>query len=111
MLIIFLIIAVNNILKYFRQKRNEKRDTYYGVLRNIHNILKPKKYVEIGVRAAESIILANKNTICYGVDPNPIITRKLYKNTHIFNLTSDDFFKDYEKYNINNLSDIIGGIQ
>ncbi len=98
-----LIVWFYDLVKFHKQKKSKDiNKEYYNILKQIHRKLSPKKYIEIGVRKGHSIVMAKGNTICYGVDPEPIIEVNLNKNTHIFSLTSDNFFKDYEKYNINN---------
>jgi len=65
---------------------------YYAVLSWIHQILRPKTYIEIGVRHGASLSAALPETICVGVDPNPCITFPLCPATHLFQMTSDEFF-------------------
>ena len=75
---------------------------YYKVLRWIHEILRPANYVEIGVRKGVSLRQALEGTPCIGVDPRPMI-RKAVPATRIYELTSDEFFEQYD------LSELLGG--
>lgn len=68
-------------------------EPYYETLRLIHQLTKPKLYVEVGVSHGDSIVLANKETIVFGIDPDPSAIRtSLTENITIFPMTSDDFF-------------------
>jgi tetratricopeptide (TPR) repeat protein len=65
---------------------------YHEVLQRIHEFLRPRTYVEIGVDKTDSIRLAGAETRCIGVDPAPTISSPLPPNVRIFSQTSDDFF-------------------
>lgn len=56
--------------------------------------LKPELYLEIGVRTGDSLMRVQKySKKCYGVDP--VITHRNYENNvELFEMTSDDFFKN-----------------
>ena len=69
---------------------------YYHVLKIIHAVMKPRVYLEIGVRNGESIALVGENTFAYGIDPAPDINSPLGKNTTIFACTSDEFFERFD---------------
>jgi len=75
---------------------------YYLVLHWIHQILRPARYLEIGVRHGESLRLALPATKCIGIDPAPVLNHPVDSNTCIFPLTSTEFFKTQ------NLEDIWG---
>lgn len=68
---------------------------YFPFLRELHYLLQPKIYVEIGVSTGSSIILADSNTTVIGIDPVNRISRKLHKNIKMFFETSDDFFQNH----------------
>jgi len=68
---------------------------YYSVLRWIHEILRPERYLEIGVRHGESLRLALPETVCIGVDPAPAVDRLLTGNTRILTMTSNEFFESH----------------
>ena len=64
--------------------------SYLETLLDIHNVLEPRSYLEIGVRNGGSLCLAKCASI--GVDPAATVTFPLKDNTVMFNGTSDDFF-------------------
>lgn len=57
----------------------------------IHDHLRPRAYLEIGVAHGRTIALARPETVAIGVDPNPTIEQPLGPNVRIFPLTSDEF--------------------
>ena len=63
----------------------------YTVLSKFHEILSPQLYLEIGVRAGNSLKLAKGKAV--GVDLNPIIRKFLSNDSRIYRMTSDEFFK------------------
>lgn len=73
---------------------------YYLVLRWIHEILRPARYLEIGVRQGDSLRLALPATKCIGVDPAPVLNHPVESNTSIFHLTSTEFFETQNLENI-----------
>ena len=70
---------------------------YYPMLRQIHGLLEPATYVEIGVRNGESMALAEPSVVAVGIDPAVDIKFLIGKDTRLFDLTSDDFF---ERHNL-----------
>ncbi|MGJ0515811.1 MAG: class I SAM-dependent methyltransferase [Methylomicrobium sp.] len=65
----------------------------YEQLRKIHELLKPKSYLEIGVQTGKSLALAS--CLAIGVDPMPQIKVKLGSNVKVVRATSDEFFAKY----------------
>jgi hypothetical protein len=65
---------------------------YYEVLRCIHHTLRPRTYVEIGIREGASLACALPETRCLGIDPDPNIAFPLPPDTTIYRTTSDEFF-------------------
>ena len=66
---------------------------YLQVLEQLHEVLKPSLYLEIGVRHGRSLVLASGNAI--GVDPAPQVAEGLLPaTTRLIELASDDFFRD-----------------
>ena len=59
-------------------------------LAQLHELLKPKTYLEIGVQHGWSLDLAHRAELPVGVDPHPLVEAK--GNQSIFPLTSDEFF-------------------
>ncbi len=64
---------------------------YGETLRLIHERLRPRVYVEIGIRHGFSLGLARCDTIV-GIDPQPELRIELPKQAHIAQMTSDAFF-------------------
>ena len=64
---------------------------YYELLPRIHSFLKPRTYVEIGIRQGHSLRLA-KTAASVGIDPAPALEHKPRRGTRIFQMTSDEFF-------------------
>lgn len=62
---------------------------YLEVLTQIHDTLKPRTYLEIGVHRGESLRLANCSAVA--VDPDPRVT--VQPPAILFHETSDDFFR------------------
>jgi len=66
---------------------------YYAYLKQIHAILAPATYLEIGVRDGDSFFLASPDTIALGIDPQPQIYRAFPDNFKLYTMTSDTFFQ------------------
>ncbi len=69
---------------------------YTAVLQKLHRHLEPETYVEIGVETGQSMALANAQTLCIGIDPEPVISRELPPRCEIFAQTSDTFFEQHD---------------
>ena len=67
---------------------------HYPLLANIHALLTPGTYLEIGVQHGQSMNLACRTTKCFGVDPSPDIRFPLNPDAEIFQCTSDRFFQE-----------------
>jgi len=65
---------------------------YLQVLQTLHDALQPSLYLEIGVRRGRSLALARGPAI--GVDPAPELAEALPESTRLFQVASDDFFRD-----------------
>jgi hypothetical protein len=65
---------------------------YAQVLGRMHEHLRPRTYIEIGVAEGTSIRLVQPGTAALGVDPEPKIAFALPQNVRVFAETSDDFF-------------------
>ena len=59
-------------------------------LAQLHDLLRPRGYLEIGVQHGTSLALAKCPAI--GIDPAPMLQGH-FKDTQIFTMTSDDFFE------------------
>jgi hypothetical protein len=68
---------------------------YLEVLKDVHAALKPRRYLEIGVRDGDSLALATSEAI--GIDPAPRLTMTLPASTTLYQETSDQFFREHAK--------------
>ena len=68
----------------------------YKVLKDIHNLLEPRSYLEIGVETGASLALAACPAV--GVDPQPMINVELPESARVIKRTSDDFFPVARKH-------------
>jgi len=75
---------------------------YIEVLKRIIALLRPARYVEIGVERGAVLGLFDESTTVVGIDPAPRL-RKVADNTALYRMTSDDFFARC------NLSEKLGG--
>jgi tetratricopeptide (TPR) repeat protein len=67
-------------------------ETYLDVLKRLHQHLKPRTYLEIGVELGRSLALVQPATRAIGIDPQPLLTYELPPNVRLFKETSDEFF-------------------
>ena len=67
-------------------------EDYLALLARIHQELRPRTYVEIGIETGASLNLVLPQTRVLGVDPEPCISRPLPANVRIYAQTSDAFF-------------------
>jgi predicted O-methyltransferase YrrM len=71
----------------FEHVRGER--PYLDVLKDIHRLLEPRRYLEIGVRRGKSLALSDAKTIA--IDPDPA-RGDFAGNVDLYRCTSDDFF-------------------
>jgi hypothetical protein len=64
--------------------------SYLVLLEQIHERLRPRTYLEIGVNEGHSLCLAGPGTRAVGIDPEPRLRQP--SDATLFPLTSDDFF-------------------
>jgi hypothetical protein len=62
----------------------------HDLLQRLHELLEPRTYLEIGVKAGTSLTLSRTRSI--GVDPAFQIRRELLCDLHLVRATSDEFF-------------------
>jgi hypothetical protein len=62
----------------------------------IHEYLRPRTYLEIGVETGKTLRFAGDDTLGIGVDPKPIVNVELGRLTKVYKSTSDDFFKQID---------------
>lgn len=77
----------------------------YEVLRQLHQVLRPKLYLEIGVQSGKSLALAQCEAI--GVDPMPMLSVQLPKTTRIAKVTSDEFFEKHADSMLTRAPDLV----
>jgi hypothetical protein len=71
-------------------------DIYFDQLKRIHDELKPRTYLEIGVFKGQSLRLANPQTRAIGIDPAPQLEHTPGPRQTIHALASDDFFASHD---------------
>tara|TARA_B110000003_G_scaffold267712_1_gene296289 strand:+ start:274 stop:1773 length:1500 start_codon:yes stop_codon:yes gene_type:complete len=76
------------------ESKRAKGQNYHKFLGDMHKVIKPKWYLEIGTQTGKSLLAASCN--CIAVDPtfalkHDVIDRK--KRLFLFQETSDDFFR------------------
>lgn len=67
-------------------------EDYLALLARLHEHLRPRTYVEIGVFRGKSMQLVRPGTAAIGVDPEPRLDAPLPPNVRLFTETSDAFF-------------------
>ena len=78
----------------------------HDLLRALHELIRPKSYLEIGVQTGRSLVQARPGTISVGVDPHPqlhLIKEPFLNPYSVHKMTSDEFFatdlvKSYAPY-------------
>ena len=65
---------------------------YRRVLSALHELEKPRNYLEIGVAKGKSLRLANPRSLCVGIDPDPRLDGEIDARYHLERTTSDEFF-------------------
>src|SRR5258708_25152943 len=71
-------------------------DDYLRVLERIHEHLRPRTYLEIGIALGWSLSLVSPQTKTLAIDPAPQLTFDLPGNVRLFKETSDDFFARHD---------------
>jgi hypothetical protein len=66
--------------------------TRHEFLAQLHELLRPKVYLEIGVHTGQSLRLAQFSETAIGIDPNPMVGQPP-ANSVIWPMTSDEFFE------------------
>jgi hypothetical protein len=70
---------------------------YFALLERIHERLRPRTYVEIGVHLGRSLGRVRPETRSVGIDPEPIISDPAIEQaSKVFRTTSDDFFREHD---------------
>jgi hypothetical protein len=66
------------------------------VLARIHEHLRPRTYLEVGVETGLSMRLLRPGTQAIGIDPEPKLTESLPPQVKFFRQTSDEFFAQHD---------------
>lgn len=69
----------------------------HAFLRDLHTLVQPATYLEIGVQRGWSLAMAGPNTFAYAVDPNPVIEAPIAARYELYRETSDEFFAWWPK--------------
>jgi hypothetical protein len=66
----------------------------HDFLHELHKLLRPATYLEIGVQTGRSLAQALPDTACVGIDPDPQISVPIpARRWRVAPMTSDEFFK------------------
>jgi len=68
---------------------------YLDFISRLHEALRPRSYLEIGVRGGDSLSLSRCESI--GIDPDFAVNRELKAPTSLIRATSDDYFESLGK--------------
>ena len=71
-------------------------DIYLAQMQRIHEYLKPRTYLEVGVFSGQSLRLANPRTRTIGIDPVPQLAQPAGPMQTIHSITSDEFFAQHD---------------
>jgi hypothetical protein len=69
---------------------------YRRRLRELHRLLRPRTYLEIGVDEGRAMALALPETLAIGVDPSPCLEVELPASARVFGECSDSFFARHD---------------
>lgn len=65
---------------------------YYELLDRLHDLVRPTRYLEIGMGDGSSMALARPGTRCVGVDPVPRLCTPVAAEVHVLPQRSEEFF-------------------
>jgi len=65
---------------------------YYERLEQVHELLNPTSYLEIGVKFGTSLAGARPPTVAVAVDPDPRVREPIQVGCHLYRETSTEFF-------------------
>jgi hypothetical protein len=81
--------------------------TRHEFLAHLHDVVKPERYLEIGVQYGPSLALAERAAIAIGVDPEPLLQfspGNWRPNQELYVMTSDVFFGDQDEAMVSNIN-------
>ena len=68
--------------------------TRHEFLAALHELLRPKVYLEVGVQHGTSLALAAYSDVAIGIDPAPsLLLEHERSNARVFTMTSDEYFR------------------
>ena len=70
----------------------------HDLLRSLHELIRPKSYLEIGVQTGRSLVQCRAGTMAVGVDPHPqlhLISEPFLNPYSVHKMTSDEFFASH----------------
>lgn len=73
---------------------------YYEVLAGLHERIRPRTYLEIGVHSGMSFALAAPATQAIGIDPSPALEQEPPEGHAIHRQTSDAFFAGHRREDV-----------
>lgn len=71
-------------------------EDYFSVLSRVHQYLKPRTYLEVGVFRGASLKIVPESTAAIGIDPEPQLASPPGPNQKVFAETSDGFFAKHD---------------
>ncbi|MFM9971122.1 MAG: class I SAM-dependent methyltransferase [Burkholderiales bacterium] len=71
-------------------------EEYFTVMQRIHDHLRPRTYVEVGVFQGKSLRLALAETLAIGIDPEPKLEQPPGPRQTIHATTSDAYFAEHD---------------
>ncbi len=78
-------------------------ETYLHMLVDLHRLLGPTRYLEIGVNEGHSLACAGSDTRLVGVDPAPLVDSLDHPDWSVVEATSEAFFREWD------VVDLLGG--
>lgn len=68
----------------------ENKMTRHEFLTEVHLLVEPETYLEVGVQRGDSLALARRAKLAIGIDPEPLVAS--YGSQVIYSATADDYF-------------------
>ena len=78
-------------------------ETYLHMLVDLHRLMAPARYLEIGVNEGHSLACAGRDTRLVGVDPAPLVDSLDHPDWSVVEATSEAFFREWD------VVDLLGG--
>ena len=68
---------------------------YYIVLQELHSLIRPRGYLEVGISGGDSLALTDPGTRCVAIDPDPKLIGGA-PHMRIARMTSDAYFEEHD---------------